>query len=201
MGKNEENMKWLPSQVEEEHYNSMMELSAEMGIHVSKVVREAILQFIVSSSKKTKSSRVRVAAEHIEGRAKQLQRNQLRQLIVMYQEYPEDEEMLDRINCLCDESGVSMQSLVDDLTKMPQVAEILKDGTGDAELWLAKHMSPDKPLSVNSIYKAAYDDLKIRDHVVRDARTRINRQGGVHISSKRIKGLKGWYWLLTLPED
>lgn len=199
MATRDENRKWLSGQVDDQTHNAAMCVSSETGKHITALVEEGIHLMISHYAQTSKSSAVRIHAAHTDDKSRQNQIGQLKQLIISYQGDP-NEDMLDRIKDLCDLAGVSMERLVEDLNKMPHLAEVLKgnDSISKAELWLVENLLPDKPTAVKTIQDKA-TKVGFKWHVIKDARDRLKANTGTEILS--MKQGKMWFWNLQLPSN
>lgn len=198
MSNKQESNQWLQLQCPKEEFNTLVLIAGEQGKHVNTLVLELCRQGIVNYAKQTKNPIVRTNAVHLTHEAKELQIHQLKRLIVANEDHP-DEERTELIKTLCDDSGIPMESLVEDMRKNPHVAELLKlDGVSQAQSWLMKNLTPGKPIAVKTLKDEATRS-KYRWHTVQHARDRINVETNFYIRSEK-NGVY-WFWHLLDPNS
>lgn len=198
MAKDQEDVRWLQVPFTREHFNSLSLIAGERGQHITKTVQEACIQFIVCNGKQSKSPRVRVDAASIEEEDRLLQINQLKRLIVLYQDNP-DEEKLEQIKQLCDDSNVTIESLIEDLSKVPHITEVLKtDSVSKAQMWLMEKLNPEKPTSVNTL-QAMTKNSPFKWHTIQKARDYLNKNTKIQIDTR--KDGAAWYWYVIMPAE
>lgn len=189
--------KWLHTPVDDTLYSAMCEVANKLGMKESLVQKMAFEEFVVSfvESGKNASAMVMVEAARIKHKNRENQIDTLRRMVSSYLEDP-DEDRADYLQKLCEASEVSMEKLIANLDKAPQLREVLKTGQSlsKAEAWLLENLELDKVYAqtavINMGAKAGF-----KEHTLKNARKTLKANTNMEVIS--FHEGKPWFWKLV----
>lgn len=187
----DENRKWVYSKVEEACHDALMEIATENGVHVSRVIEDALDQFVrnyASEYGDKNKPKVFVRNMALEDRQIRTMFAQVKQLAYTFAESPTDDNM-DRLRLACDAIGVDVETMLEDVSDKPHVSNVIaRNGSlSKAELFLAETIKPGVMYYNQEIISEA-EKLGIKAHAIKKAKQNLS------IDSEK-RGDK-WYWFI-----
>lgn len=195
--KDTEHISWVNTPFKKETYKALSVFAADRGQHIHKTIEEAVEKLIVSEGKDSKNDRLRLRASDLEREDREIDKHQIKRLIAENEAHP-DECKLEQIETFCENLGIHMADLVDEMKRHPHVMEIMKTSkVTKAQAWLLENLTPDEDITVKTLMLLA-ERAKYKWRTVQYARDNINANTKYYI--KAHKPNVSWAWCLIEPK-
>lgn len=185
---------WVWAQLEESIHTTMLEVSTVTGKHPKVLLEMALEDYIINwvATQKEKGAHVPTNVELeaiiLVERKKQVYVNHIKQLAYNHVDKPTDESA-DTLARACELAGISVESILEQVSNKPQMGEIIANGgtLSMAELYLLDVMQPGQVYQAREIID--FGEAKgIKKYLINEAKRKLN------IASRRESG--SWVWIL-----
>lgn len=196
--KDTEHISWVNVPFKKENYKALSLFAEGKGQHIHKAIEDAVEKLIIAEGKDSKNDRLRLRASDLEREDRELDKHTIKRLIAENEVHP-DESKLEEIETFCENLGIPMQDLVDEMRKHPHVMELMRTSkVSKAQTWLMENLKMDVDIPVKTLMLLA-ERAKYKWRTVQYARDNINSDTKYYIKAHKPNAC--WAWRLIEPKS